>query len=463
MREVYVLGAGFSRAISPAMPLTDDLGRKLAERDPETFAQLGSRSFEQWLSHRAEMQPYLSSAENLARRSVFVQTTAQIGDALDTSIAQVLQDEMVQWLGELISLWHLNGAQVLTFNYDPLVECAFDTLEFNDWRTDTQFTWGSLLNYNPKGMAGASFGELDGTSGPHPSFRLWKLHGSTNWFWTPGDVSGASAMRINLPGRFGGPVVTGDGDHHWMAPGRERLLVPPSSLKSAYYDNPVTREIWSRAFEALCNADVITLIGYSMPQTDLTTVGMLAEAAAAGRVSEIRVVNRSPQEVANRLRTIVPANIIVEEFAGEDTVASYVAAQLRDAMASAVSTVRALEMGLDARVLATWGDVGQLGQTRGRTARVTSGQRVSDSVVLLEANEPLTFDGATYTSPSAPEQAMRLSDLVPMTEGATELRVRIRGTQTLIPIIDVVERRMGGGQGDGGWAQLVPAGQLPQQ
>lgn len=96
--------------------------------------------------------------------------------------------------------------------------------------------------------------------------------------------------------------MTADVGHQWMAPGRERMLVPPSSLKSAYYDNPVTREVWSRAYEALCSADVITLVGYSLPQTDLTTVGMLNEAASAGNLAEIRVVNPSPTEIANRDR-----------------------------------------------------------------------------------------------------------------------------------------------------------------
>jgi hypothetical protein len=60
---VLLLGAGFSRAASSHMPLTDELGDAvvraldLAEdaRTPERFT---SGSFETWLSHLADEQPF---------------------------------------------------------------------------------------------------------------------------------------------------------------------------------------------------------------------------------------------------------------------------------------------------------------------------------------------------------------------------------------------------------------------
>jgi len=67
--------------------------------------------------------------------------------------------------------------------------------------------------------------------------------------------------------------------------------VPPSALKSPYYANPVTRETWARGFDALAAAEIVTLVGYSLPLTDLTTVGMLSEAMETGLVQEVRVVD----------------------------------------------------------------------------------------------------------------------------------------------------------------------------
>lgn len=57
--EVFILGAGFSRAISDRMPLTDELGNLALNRGifpPETAPFQGGQ-FEAWLSRRAEPQP----------------------------------------------------------------------------------------------------------------------------------------------------------------------------------------------------------------------------------------------------------------------------------------------------------------------------------------------------------------------------------------------------------------------
>lgn len=160
-----------------------------------------------------------------------------IAEILDERVAAVLSQPLPVWLGELISIWHLRQSHVVTFNYDPLVECAFETLRLYDWRQNTRFQWGSLINYSPEGKAGASYGEMGNSAAPHPSFRLWKLHGSLNWWWTPGDSTGATVRRVRLPGTFGAAKPLEPDEARWSVPGRERFIVPPAALKSAYVDN----------------------------------------------------------------------------------------------------------------------------------------------------------------------------------------------------------------------------------
>ena len=97
-REAYILGAGFSRAISRHMPLTDTLGQSLAQAAPQVFAELPEgRSFEQWLSHRAEPQPYLDAAQNLERQAVFAQATSEISRQLDAAISKALEQPLPDW------------------------------------------------------------------------------------------------------------------------------------------------------------------------------------------------------------------------------------------------------------------------------------------------------------------------------------------------------------------------------
>ncbi len=176
--EVFILGAGFSRAISLHLPLTDELGNLVLERDPESLGRTDARShfengtFETWLSRRAEPQPYLTAAQTLANQAIFARGTNLVAEVLDKRVSQAVSTVMPTWLGELVSLWHLRESNILTFNYDTLVECAFETMAFWDWRTRKRFSWASLINYSPDGRAGGSVGEVGGVTPPHPPFAF---------------------------------------------------------------------------------------------------------------------------------------------------------------------------------------------------------------------------------------------------------------------------------------------------
>lgn len=467
-REAFVLGAGFSKAISAEMPLTDELGRRLAAEDPATFGSLGSRSFEAWLSQRAEPQPYLDAAENLQRQAVSWRASDSIARLLDVSVSRALADPLKRWVGELPTLWHLNENHVLTFNYDPLVECAFDTLQFWDWRRDTRFPWGSLINDNPSGMAGMAISAFNGSGGPHRSFKLWKLHGSTNWFWSPGDMTGASALRGRLPGLFGEPRGVGEDERHWVAPGRERLLVPPSAQKSTYYANPVTRETWSRGFEALAAAEVITLVGYSLPQTDLTTAGMLSEAMESGSVREIRVVDYDPDPIVDRIRSLAPANVeIAAHGTGETAVSEYVSGMLAGSSRAAVAEIREFSHDdlAEWRIVVTWGDLGHGVYDRpedyGRTAAVVGiGPTDNPRQLRLVAEPVINFEGATVARADGKPRPLPLAELQRRLDGVEEVVVCVPGVSGPVTVVASTSRRSNLGEGDGTWLQLVPAGQL---
>jgi len=459
-REALILGAGFSRAISEHMPLTDELGQMLAVAGPEVFTGLSpGRSFERWLSHRAEPQPYLSASENLKRQAVFAQATVEIAKQVDAAIARALTEPLKSWLGTLIALWHLHECDVVTFNYDTLVECAVESLDFWDWRQGGRVQWGSLLNYNPPGMAGSSWDEWDGSGAPYPTFRLWKLHGSVNWYWSPGDPSGASALRIRLPGVFGAPEPLGIDEAHWRAPGRERLLVPPSSLKSPYYANPVSREVWARASEGLADADVVTLIGYSLPVTDLTTAGMLTEAMAAGRVREVRIVDVEPAPIAGRVRALAPDHVSVVAFdGGENPVEVYVDQRLREAARRAVEQVCGALMHPGAGVVVTWGDLTLTRGTLHRTALVLSARREAGSATVdVQAGELADFESEIARWETQPPACLSRTELQLLLDDAERIRVRLGDDPRAYTVIAAAPREVSTGRGNETWLQLIPA------
>jgi hypothetical protein len=213
----FVLGAGFSRAISELMPLTDELGlAALAKLRPGLPARLAldqfprGLNFEAWLSQLAGDQPYLSVADNAENRVAFLRFSEAIAQILGERVNGVLANHYPEWLLELLSAAHHTRATLITFNYDTLIECLVAT------------PTGILGNPNEYGEVwqGVSWTELTGGLPPWApgdarlassrveSVRLLKLHGLLNWYWQPGYISGISVARRPLPGLSVSPCLT---------------------------------------------------------------------------------------------------------------------------------------------------------------------------------------------------------------------------------------------------------------
>lgn len=110
------------------------------------------------------------------------------------------------------------------------------------------------------------------------TLRLLKLHGSLNWYWTPGDTAGSTIARRMLPGTYGEPVEYVEEDRRRELPGRVPFIVPPTATKSSYYTTPLARELWTQASDRILSSSRIFFVGYSLPITDATVGNMLAPA-----------------------------------------------------------------------------------------------------------------------------------------------------------------------------------------
>lgn len=128
-RDAFILGAGFSRAISEEMPLLAELGEQvlnlLGPNAPEVLPNLPPADFENWLSFLAEDDPWLREDERLGNRSVFLQISRLLCDLISARESATRQDAPPDWLRMLVARWHEDEAAVITFNYDTLVEAAF--------------------------------------------------------------------------------------------------------------------------------------------------------------------------------------------------------------------------------------------------------------------------------------------------------------------------------------------------
>jgi hypothetical protein len=117
--QVYVLGAGFSRAISEDMPTMAELSAavkaELAEYDIPGQDNPVSANFERWLSYLIENPPWLSPADQAQNRAGFMRISEAVHTILSRcqTAAVESQGECPGWLQHLVAFWQQNSATVI--------------------------------------------------------------------------------------------------------------------------------------------------------------------------------------------------------------------------------------------------------------------------------------------------------------------------------------------------------------
>jgi hypothetical protein len=208
-------------------------------------------------------------------------------------------------------------ANVLTFNYDTLLETAIargspanspqvGRVGRTDIDLHARWSWNPLLAYKvhfdelvvnpglPNPRAGEDYYSDAAREAAHPAFL--KLHGSVDWFYRSGySIHGARVGREKRgaryrfwrfpPSRFDHPVL--DHDHgEILLP----LIITPV-LNKPVGEEPFFRRIWQEALEVLKRTKTLVVAGYSFPAGDFHVRRLLREAFADNPLEELCVVN----------------------------------------------------------------------------------------------------------------------------------------------------------------------------
>jgi hypothetical protein len=306
-RDTFLLGAGFSRAISEEMPVLTELGEEifnlLGTDAPAVLPNLPPTDFENWLSFLAEDDPWLREDERLRNRAIFFRVSRLLCDLISAREIAARREPLPDWLRLLVARWHEDEASVITFNYDTLVEGAFtevvgvyDTPEAEG----PNYVWPSQLFRAPLTPINARAG---GALAPEviTTFRLLKLHGSRTWLYSGRESFFGEAIYDATSFQSWGSE-----DVHqrpWLLEDKVPLVVPPTSGKAGFFNNETVRLQWRLAYQALQEADRIFIVGYSLPPTDLLTRLLLQTGSRAG--STVVAVNRDCS-VVDRLKRVLP-------------------------------------------------------------------------------------------------------------------------------------------------------------
>ncbi len=248
-RRVFVLGAGFSKAFCPDMPVISDLSHLLFESGTgEDYAEL--RTFARRYYRASNNSEETHDIENIAtviltkqifKNDVEMHRYRILRHQLLKMIHQQTRDHTMSAkkatsLTEFVHFCRESDSLLITFNYDLLVESCADV------------SYGIVNSYQP-------CSPLSG----HTTDYI-KLHGSLNWY----RAKGAERTDINSVYR-----VDANDEHFSIHQSDIPVFIPMAHSKGAFLNGTLFSTLWAQAIHYLEQASQIVLIGYSFPPSDI--------------------------------------------------------------------------------------------------------------------------------------------------------------------------------------------------
>ena len=315
MPDLFILGAGFSKAIHDSMPTMAELSSAVLKNREKVglpvaaLARLGD-NIERWMTYLSQSQPWLKTHENDRNKAFAGQLREQIKEIIDDRTRSAARSDSPDWLKCLIRAWHERRATVITLNYDTLIERASRELPITD----------KIKGILAEQMYPPYFANITSRSGVGlwgegtiATFSYLKLHGSTNWYYSGRDnFYGETIFYSDVP-PLGSDLLAEEKALSARSRDKEALIIPPVTEKTTYFNNETVKGLWYDARVALSNATRVFVIGYSLPISDL---GM-----------QLFLINNQPKEqtpvyvidtcaaVATRYESVLPKLQITKDFA----------------------------------------------------------------------------------------------------------------------------------------------------
>jgi len=289
MSDVFVLGAGFSKAIHTNMPTLPELSKEVEARLgsplPSPLNRLGN-NIELWLTYLSQPHPWLKEYDNLKNKALFLQMTERLGEVLSDRTKEVVVGPRPNWLFDLIDYWDGKKSRVITFNYDTLIERAAVTSSKH------------LERIYPIRLTDVRRASTFG-AGPGESFHLLKLHGSVNWYYSGAPSYQGEVLYLAVVEGWGAAVGGNEAESLLAARDKLPLIVPPTTEKVSYFQHESIRQVWFQASQAIQAAERVHMVGYSLPETDLGVRFLLHHSSQTGKKHLLLVNRGSDKEGAN--------------------------------------------------------------------------------------------------------------------------------------------------------------------
>lgn len=218
------------------------------------------------MSYLHQEYPWKSFDVKLIEKACFLAATSAISRYITDAEEKAFESDLPDWLTSFIRWLDDTQGSVITTNYDTVLErSAYLTLDI----------WTPNLHPVPLTNAWGRLGTAILAGPPKDTFRLFKLHGSTNWYCT-GQKGDPAVYYSTIANRL--PSLDYQQDKESVVD-LIPLIVPPVFDKSSWSSqSSLIDRVWQDAYNELLRANQVCVLGCSFPSTDLSIRSLIGSA-----------------------------------------------------------------------------------------------------------------------------------------------------------------------------------------
>jgi hypothetical protein len=272
-KRVFVLGAGFSSHLSGGqLPLLRQLGSELQADLPWiTSFNRNAQAFDIERVLTDLDLDLIDCKEDVDRQRLEAQKRELVSLICRRLNISAISEISLKPAAELCLKLFSAGDYIVTFNWDCLLERLL--AEARVWKPYDGYGWST--SFSQEGEGGKAF---------NPFFiTILKLHGSVNF------------VRSSYGGEHLEILPSHGGDEYEYSDATLPVLTLPTYVKIFAEERGFTY-IWREAIEAISQADVLVVLGYSLPKADALARLLLSFAGTNSPLKRVAIVNWSMKD-----------------------------------------------------------------------------------------------------------------------------------------------------------------------
>lgn len=311
LKEVFFLGAGASA--DAGAPLSRSfLDDDYLDKHLKIKTALSHKNYERFQKIRRiakQIFPYSTrDIESLlnGRSSALFLDLIKVGEIEKIWDIESSLDEEIEWYIMQIIFLSLRS-EIINKEAVSRYEALFNKLEHGD--SIITLNYDLIVDHSLLRRRGELNYSIDSTKilFPKENFEvnsgilIYKLHGSMNWLICKNDKCKKISIYLEKMAQYAeDPNADTNLKCKECSCNLQRIIVPPRWDKEQSYSD-ILNSIWIKASQTLHEANVVNVIGYSLPESDIYARYLLASALKQNPFLDINIIN-SNQKIQDKYR-----------------------------------------------------------------------------------------------------------------------------------------------------------------